>query len=1528
MELDDADSGVVEFGGRTDSRSRAITVVVHADSAAAMVECSTGQVLFRNLQQAMESCVAAILDMADDLNEEVVLSIVIGLSVDSIRETKCVVYREKSFQRSQIFTVLDPMLFEAQVRLSEMIQRSSLTNSESTSGLVLLDLVRAGLVCTPPSGGEVILVTVDEYSRQNQSSCSALSLVSALISRRTRLSAIIGHGSGGIGNIRDNSLLKFVSRASGGVMTNAHEVRLLRHLFSNGTGAPRIFRWSSSFPFASEELTEYTDDSSIELTDCIQHIRTIQSSKGADFPWKGHPPKTALMEEVVRTYVIDRGSVDSINARRFSIGFFEINEENLIARAIERRSSQLIADMKDFAIQEMLLPLQPNVYILSRIAHRDDAAGGGGKAVVQLCLCANVHVLRLFRPRRLAKQHERYLLTSMSEKVTLKLSIINKTVARIQKVDTSLSLLCAVPRNPGSDAITTILLNSGIGRADWQKLFDVRAFHAVSPSPLGSSQGALDSKLIPSSFMKQPDGTCIALKTTTSNSSDDDQQGYSFVLLSTESQAPRLWTFTLAAYRLDTAGFQSTVDEISDFLVEHHFEVFDLDVAPFELLGIPTKSISISSYVSEDADAEEDQLASSLFRTETWSFDVGNSGLVLRLAVAIGRSRKLVGFIPLDEELPSHGRKQQYLLNTDEGGVCFYVMTVGAQDDPYVSCMVRVHPKIDSEKARSLYERIREEDTSLSRALLTVARAGDSSSSTEGGLPEDLIRLIDPSWVRNGNWCSTEMRFRAPSGLLAASLYFELVLEEMEADDRSHRLNFEDDRENQLSVMDSGNAAEASDGFQSETTFVLLEKGLSTLPVATIRRLVQEKHAEVTAEAGDEDRAREARFMEIEFAVLSAPLAWISGGWSKDHSGAVLSQTRRDTEVIKPIIYRCEAIHRYSLSKAISMAIRKGWSYSSDDLDMALKVCSPERMNLEPQRFLMSTAKVSELHLYRATTSALIRTLVEESRSFTLCEDGENHSKYCFTGRRGALEDTPVSSAEITDDGQRAGQGGTGPESSITVEDRREDVEDHSIPPIFLIVEKTNVLWVYRGPSSRSSHGETSPRGHLDDLIYVLRAAVADISYLRDGRRSLSLSVSSFVVFEEFYESFGAWLTSLGLSEKVQQGFTSHRFIDMKPNHPKLSMFLKESAGRQWKLSLYVWTEAGTSLLEEDHTQRTALRALLGCGSFAFDYEVQTAYNLIVAEDKAKISMGLNHVERLLSRPNLPIGRHAILVSLELEIPLEQELTACRSTIETVMARLVGVSLRLGVTNLFLEESKSRRIRAFINPAFAVPGSEERGFLTVKIDPQGSSMTIARARIRAGLLANPSAEYVSRGLEHVVHLRRGKQALENSAEAMVRRMIGETTAELTRDRLWTDLFLQSGRSFSQDEKVSQVHQLRTLVTLRRLNGETGISPEIHLPTQERDGITADDVLTWLEKSRTHFHLVRTATPDGTPVALIVHRRHVHLALLEIICPTGTREPELYIWAKTASPKCEAAGIDTITAFVNVLCLFLWHLSAP
>mmetsp|Transcript_37164 Transcript_37164/g.148277 ORF Transcript_37164/g.148277 Transcript_37164/m.148277 type:complete len:278 (+) Transcript_37164:3650-4483(+) len=242
------------------------------------------------------------------------------------------------------------------------------------------------------------------------------------------------------------------------------------------------------------------------------------------------------------------------------------------------------------------------------------------------------------------------------------------------------------------------------------------------------------------------------------------------------------------------------------------------------------------------------------------------------------------------------------------------------------------------------------------------------------------------------------------------------------------------------------------------------------------------------------------------------------------------------------------------------------------------------------------------------------------------------------------------SSAEINDNGQRAGQAGTGPESPVMVEDRQEDVEEHSIPPIFLIVEKTNVLWVYRGPRSRSSHAETSPRGHLDDLIYVLRAAVADISYLRDGRRSLSLSVSSFVVFEEFYESFGAWLTSLGLSEKVQQGFTSHRFIDMKPNHPKLSMFLKESAGRQWKLSLYVWTEAGTSLLEEDHTQRTALRALLGCGSFAFDYEVQMAYKLIVAEDKAKISMGLNHVEKLLSRPDLPIGRHAILVSLELEV--------------------------------------------------------------------------------------------------------------------------------------------------------------------------------------------------------------------------------------------------------------------------------------
>lgn len=124
--------------------------------------------------------------------------------------------------------------------------------------------------------------------------------------------------------------------------------------------------------------------------------------------------------------------------------------------------------------------------------------------------------------------------------------------------------------------------------------------------------------------------------------------------------------------------------------------------------------------------------------------------------MAIGRSRKLVGFIPLDDELPSHGRKQQYLLKTDDGGeaphtvynvgpvivisftsvpalvfrlfwgpgVCLYVMNVGAQDDPHVSCMVRVHPKIGPEQERSLYARIREEDTSLARAILTVTRAG------------------------------------------------------------------------------------------------------------------------------------------------------------------------------------------------------------------------------------------------------------------------------------------------------------------------------------------------------------------------------------------------------------------------------------------------------------------------------------------------------------------------------------------------------------------------------------------------------------------------------------------------------------------------------------------------------------------------------------------------------------------------------------------------------------------------------------
>mmetsp|Transcript_37164 Transcript_37164/g.148280 ORF Transcript_37164/g.148280 Transcript_37164/m.148280 type:complete len:119 (+) Transcript_37164:1644-2000(+) len=67
----------------------------------------------------------------------------------------------------------------------------------------------------------------------------------------------------------------------------------------------------------------------------------------------------------------------------------------------------------------------------------------------------------------------------MSEKVTLKLAKVNETVAGIQKVDTCLSMLYAVPRNPSSGAITTILFNNGIGRADWRDLFDVRAFHAV-----------------------------------------------------------------------------------------------------------------------------------------------------------------------------------------------------------------------------------------------------------------------------------------------------------------------------------------------------------------------------------------------------------------------------------------------------------------------------------------------------------------------------------------------------------------------------------------------------------------------------------------------------------------------------------------------------------------------------------------------------------------------------------------------------------------------------------------------------------------------------------------------------------------------------------------------------------------------------------------------------------------------------------------------------------------------------------------
>lgn len=57
-------------------------------------------------------------------------------------------------------------------------------------------------------------------------------LVALLARKRIRLSAVIGMGSSGLGFIRDCYVLNFVATASGGVMTNVQEVRVLRDLFT------------------------------------------------------------------------------------------------------------------------------------------------------------------------------------------------------------------------------------------------------------------------------------------------------------------------------------------------------------------------------------------------------------------------------------------------------------------------------------------------------------------------------------------------------------------------------------------------------------------------------------------------------------------------------------------------------------------------------------------------------------------------------------------------------------------------------------------------------------------------------------------------------------------------------------------------------------------------------------------------------------------------------------------------------------------------------------------------------------------------------------------------------------------------------------------------------------------------------------------------------------------------------------------------------------------------------------------------
>lgn len=274
---------------------------------------------------------------------------------------------------------------------------------------------------------------------------------------------------------------------------------------------------------------------------------------------------------------------------------------------------------------------------------------------------------------------------------------------------------------------------------------------------------------------------------------------------------------------------------------------------------------------------------------------------------------------------------------------------------------------------------------------------------------------------------------------------------------------------------------------------------------------------------------------------------------------------------------------------------------------------------------------------------------------------------------------------------------------------------------------------------------------------------------------------------------------------------------------------------------------------------------------------------------------------------------------------MEAELKACGGTVDTVLTRLVLISTRCGLIAFTPEDKKNRKGRVFFEPSMELP-DRQSAFYVARINSlkkRGSQ--VATVNLLVGTLPPPNAVYAPAGLAHLNVLRAKNKLAAKEAEKKVRELILGATEELTRDRLWTDLFTQRNRPYTFQEMTSLVEKLRKLVVVVRVDGPQGVDPRMTLPTMDRDGASMSDFLDWLEDRSQLFQVIRCAPSPGAPVAFILGRNG-HLALIELHLPSPQSDPELYVWSKTTKPKYESAAIDSIYSLFNVLCLYLWQLS--